>query len=186
MSHKPALLRVSQLHNYVRATLCRSVKMNESPVDLVAQILTTRHGLLRGGLNARSFIEKHRNLVLASQTPKKQKKSARRATVNAAITSLRPTQHVPAPNNVAGDEFLQTYEWRRLRMAALKLHGARCQCCGATPATGAVMNVDHIKPRKLFPELALSIDNLQILCHVCNHGKGNWDMTDWRQAANVP
>lgn len=65
-------------------------------------------------------------------------------------------------------------------MEALKKHGARCQCCGASPQTGAVINVDHVKPRKLFPELALSLDNLQILCHECNHGKGNWDQTDWR------
>ena len=43
------------------------------------------------------------------------------------------------------------------------------------------MNVDHIKPRRLFPDLALSLDNLQVLCHECNHGKGNWDMTDWRE-----
>jgi hypothetical protein len=78
------------------------------------------------------------------------------------------------------DTFLQSYEWRKLRMVALKKYGPRCQCCGATPATGATINVDHIKPRKLFPELALEIDNLQILCHECNHGKGNWDTTDWR------
>ncbi len=82
--------------------------------------------------------------------------------------------------DVRADDFLQTYEWRRVRMEALKMYGARCQCCGASPADGAVMNVDHIKPRKLFPHLALSLDNLQILCHECNHGKGNWDMTDWR------
>lgn len=82
--------------------------------------------------------------------------------------------------DVKTDSFLQTYEWRRVRMEALKKYGPRCQCCGATPATGAVMNVDHIKPRKLFPQLALDVDNLQILCHECNHGKGNWDMTDWR------
>jgi 5-methylcytosine-specific restriction endonuclease McrA len=44
------------------------------------------------------------------------------------------------------------------------------------------INVDHIKPRKLFPHLALSLDNLQTLCSPCNHGKGNWDMTDWRDA----
>lgn len=81
---------------------------------------------------------------------------------------------------VNSDSFLMSYEWRKLRMEALKKHGARCQCCGASPATGAVMNVDHIKPRRIFPELALSLDNLQVLCHECNHGKGNWDMTDWR------
>lgn len=81
---------------------------------------------------------------------------------------------------VATDDFLQSYEWRRARMVALKAHGARCQCCGASPATGAVMNVDHIKPRKLFPSLALEQSNLQVLCHECNHGKGNWDQTDWR------
>jgi 5-methylcytosine-specific restriction endonuclease McrA len=69
-------------------------------------------------------------------------------------------------------------------MLALKKHGARCQCCGASPATGAVINVDHIKPRKLFPELALDVENLQILCSECNHGKGNWDMTDWRPGKN--
>ncbi len=78
------------------------------------------------------------------------------------------------------DLFLFSYEWRKLRMQALKKHGAKCQCCGASPATGAVMNVDHIKPRKTHPELALDINNLQVLCHECNHGKGNWDMTDWR------
>jgi 5-methylcytosine-specific restriction endonuclease McrA len=78
-------------------------------------------------------------------------------------------------------DFLQTFEWRRLRMQALKKYGAKCMCCGATPQIGAVMNVDHIKPRKLFPELALDITNLQILCNECNHGKGNWDLTDWRE-----
>lgn len=78
------------------------------------------------------------------------------------------------------NDFLKTYEWRQLRMVAIKKYGARCQCCGATANDGVKICVDHIKPRKLFPELALSIHNLQILCEPCNHGKGNWDMTDWR------
>lgn len=79
------------------------------------------------------------------------------------------------------DAFLKSYEWRRVRMEALKKYGARCQCCGATPADGVTINVDHIKPRRLFPSLALSVDNLQVLCAACNQGKGNWDMTDWRE-----
>jgi hypothetical protein len=80
----------------------------------------------------------------------------------------------------ATDAFLSSYEWRRVRMEAIKKYGARCQCCGATPADGVKMNVDHIKPRKIFPQLALDVNNLQVLCEECNHGKGNWDMTDWR------
>lgn len=87
------------------------------------------------------------------------------------------TRNLPDPMSPA---FLESFEWRQLRMVVLRKYGARCQCCGASPATGAVMNVDHIKPRKLFPHLALDEDNLQVLCHECNHGKGNWDQTDWR------
>lgn len=87
---------------------------------------------------------------------------------------------------VATKDFLETYEWRRLRMDVLVKRGARCECCGATPKDGVRMHVDHIKPRKLFPALALDEANLQILCEVCNHGKGNWDQTDWRQETADP
>lgn len=89
-------------------------------------------------------------------------------------------QTLVAGIDVTSDDFLSTFQWRKVRMEALKKYGPRCMCCGATPATGAVMNVDHIKPRKKWPSLALDVNNLQILCHECNHGKGNWDQTDWR------
>lgn len=78
------------------------------------------------------------------------------------------------------DSFLESYEWRKVRMQVLTRDGARCACCGATRQDGRQMHVDHIKPRKLHPELALDPKNLQVLCDVCNHGKGNWDQTDWR------
>lgn len=80
----------------------------------------------------------------------------------------------------ASDGFLQSFEWRSVRMMALKKYSPVCMCCGASPQTGAVLHVDHVKPRKIFPQLALDVSNLQILCGDCNHGKGNWDMTDWR------
>jgi len=79
------------------------------------------------------------------------------------------------------DAFLESFEWRSIRMMALKKHGATCQCCGASPATGAVMHVDHVKPRKFFPELALVLDNLQVLCSRCNKLKGNKHSTDYRR-----
>lgn len=81
------------------------------------------------------------------------------------------------------DDFLQSKAWKRLRFQALKKHGMKCQACGSSPSTGAVLNVDHIFPRRLFPELALRLDNLQVLCGDCNEGKGNWDMTDARKEA---
>ena len=95
-----------------------------------------------------------------------------------AKTHVEPTKSKRAPK---GDHFLASYEWRRVRMQVLKRDGAKCACCGATPADDKVMNVDHIKPRKHHPELALDLNNLQVLCDVCNHGKGNWDQTDWRE-----
>ena len=82
--------------------------------------------------------------------------------------------------NVISMEFLQSKTWKRLRYQALKLHGNRCQCCGLSPSNGAVLNVDHILPRKLFPENALQLENLQVLCGDCNEGKGNWDMTSFK------
>jgi len=137
------------------------------------------------GVGAKTFIKGHleplkqyvaqnrEKLTEVKQNRKIKKPPIKKSPIN------KPTKKV-VNSFVATTEFLATYEWRRARMVALKKYGARCQCCGATPATGAVINVDHIKPRKLFPHLALDIDNLQVLCHDCNHGKGNWDQTDWR------
>lgn len=76
--------------------------------------------------------------------------------------------------------FLQSYEWRTLRYKVLVKYGRKCMCCGATPETGSVMHVDHIKPRRLFPKLALEFDNLQVLCEACNHGKSNGSFEDFR------
>lgn len=83
--------------------------------------------------------------------------------------------------NVTSDSFLSTYEWRKLRYKVLLKYGRKCACCGATPEDGRQVHVDHIKPRKKYPELALEFSNLQVLCGECNHGKSNWDETDHRQ-----
>lgn len=82
--------------------------------------------------------------------------------------------------DVKSAQFLDSWEWKELRYRVLQLYGRRCMCCGATPKTGATIQVDHIKPRFKYPELALDITNLQVLCYDCNKGKGSWDETDFR------
>lgn len=92
---------------------------------------------------------------------------------------VKPKIVVPAGIDVTSKEFLATWEWKTLRYEVLVEQGAKCKCCGATAANGIVINVDHIKPRRTHPELALVKSNLQVLCSDCNMGKGNWDTTAW-------
>lgn len=92
--------------------------------------------------------------------------------------------HLKQIPSAKSKDFLQSKAWKRLRIMAFEKYGNRCQCCGATPQDGVKLNVDHIQPRRLFPNLALSLDNLQILCEDCNEGKGNWNMSDWRKNDN--
>ena len=84
------------------------------------------------------------------------------------------------------DPFLLSREWKVLRMRALERGDGKCNCCGRTAHAGAVLNVDHIKPRTRYPELALTLDNLQVLCATCNAGKGNQFETDWRDRDTAP
>ena len=86
---------------------------------------------------------------------------------------------------IASNEFLKTYEWRKIRQEVIIESKQRCSCCGVKPDLNneIYLCVDHIFPRKTHPELALVKSNLQVLCNVCNHGKGNWDTTDWREDA---
>jgi len=71
------------------------------------------------------------------------------------------------------DTFLYSQEWKQLRKKAIELYGTTCTHCGAEQTKNKRVNIDHIKPRKYFPHLALEINNLQPLCSKCNKLKGN-------------
>ncbi len=77
---------------------------------------------------------------------------------------------------IASRDFLNSPEWRRVRYEALRRNDGRCELCGRNKhqlEPGEFLNVDHIKPRRTHPWLALSLDNLQVLDSACNAGKGN-------------
>lgn len=70
---------------------------------------------------------------------------------------------------ILSDQFYNSIEWRKLREAALKKGPKKCCKCSST----AHLEVDHIKPRSKYPEIALEKSNLQILCRTCNRSKSN-------------
>lgn len=75
------------------------------------------------------------------------------------------------------DPFYKSKEWIEVREIILETYGRKCMKCGTMDA---IMNVDHIKPKRFFPKLKLDLNNLQVLCSSCNKEKGNKDHTDYR------
>lgn len=75
--------------------------------------------------------------------------------------------------------FYCSKEWATARYKALKSSDGCCKCCGRSAADGVKLVVDHKKPIRYFWALRLDQENLQVLCNLCNRGKGSWDYTDW-------
>ena len=81
-----------------------------------------------------------------------------------------------APEDQVGS-FFYSSQWLQIRYKKLKDAG-KCALCGSTER----LELDHIKPRNLYPALELDPTNLQVLCFKCNQGKGDADTTDFRKA----
>lgn len=69
----------------------------------------------------------------------------------------------------SGKDFYRSLKWRKLRFNFFMTSKRECTICRSQ----VKLHVDHIKPRSLFPDLSLDINNLQILCESCNFGKSN-------------
>ena len=70
--------------------------------------------------------------------------------------------------------------WQRLRFKVFDKYGNACSCCGAVFLDGVKLEVDHIYPVSKYPELELEFYNLQVLCKVCNSGKSDAFIKDFR------
>jgi hypothetical protein len=94
------------------------------------------------------------------------------------ITKIEPTIILSMRSNinnikVTSIDFIRSPQWRELRQRAIAKYGSTCVKCGRVGSKRYPINIDHIKPRKYYPELALDINNLQPLCGGCNKRKGN-------------
>ncbi len=84
------------------------------------------------------------------------------------------------PSKAKSSSFYKSQSWKKVRYEVLRKSNGCCSLCGKSYfQDGVVLHVDHIKPRSQFPELALDISNLQVLCEDCNFGKSNLDDTNW-------
>ncbi len=135
-------------------------------------------------------IEHMARAVLKSERTAVAENASRKALVAVAAGS----KHIPRTAKRTGarrgsppkDKFYASWEWKRARYEALAIHGHRCQCCGWQPGDTAHghLVVDHVKPRRKFPELELDVGNLQVLCNDCNMGKGSAFSDDFREVDN--
>lgn len=136
----------------------------------------TNHPKLRP-LYEKRWAQKAARLARRKAKVRKQKKAGFQVTRSVSYTYNEA-------DNSRLQAFYHTEEWRLMRYEALKRDGARCGCCGRTPREhGIVVNVDHIKPLRVFWDLRLELANLQVLCGDCNEGKGARHADDWRANA---
>lgn len=82
--------------------------------------------------------------------------------------------------------FYDSPQWKQVRRKVLNLYGHTCMNCGLSPKeTGKPVHVDHIKPRTFYPQLSLSLHNLQVLCEDCNCGLKGTLTIDFRTEAQL-
>lgn len=187
MKRKPNLLGVTGLVGEYAKMRCRraGVPVGSTVTECVANL---RQGPVHGQHDAMLWLigEYEREFPDSAANPATRKQLHRlRGKVLASVKRVERQAAEAAERaayaDVLGKDFYASQRWRRLRYQVLKARGGRCECCGRTAATHAVvLHVDHIKPRSTHPELALEETNLQVLCEDCNMGKSFQDDTDWR------
>jgi len=204
---EPIRIDPTDLNAFVRIVLGRAAAFRESIIDRAARALKVvgfpkKHGYTdRDWINAceaviqatiarwmeanpNSYIRKPGAVsVKTFPLPAKKKKTSRHSSNSKFYQPNTSDKYRKLSYDEANSpNFLESYEWRTLRMAVLEKYGKACMCCGATPnhGIGIYATVDHIISRRKRPDLALCFDNLQVTCNVCNHGKSNWSETDWR------
>ena len=92
-------------------------------------------------------------------------------------------EHELVVSNLPAKKFYQSKEWRDLRYQVLDKYGNKCFACGRSPSkcSDVVIHIDHILPRSIYPEHALSFSNMQVLCDDCNLGKSNIYENSWKR-----
>ena len=133
------------------------------------------------------YYEKNKSLIEKRRSEKKKssktKKGVKLSTpVIPVATGYVSRCNKDKPLDLTPEVFYKSWRWKELRLIALDVCGRRCVCCGASPSQNnkVTLHVDHIKPLRSNPSLALDLSNLQVLCEDCNQGKSWFNTNDYR------
>ena len=77
------------------------------------------------------------------------------------------------------DDLLKNSQWAICREIIFKTYGTNCMRCAATKKEARSIQVDHIVPRHVRPDMTYRLVNLQVLCDECNRKKGVSENKDW-------
>lgn len=84
----------------------------------------------------------------------------------------RIQQYEATPERAADRAWYNAKRWRDFRAYALSLpENALCRGCKAQGIITPSTQLDHVKPRKEFPELAYELSNVQGMCGKCHRAK---------------
>jgi 5-methylcytosine-specific restriction endonuclease McrA len=71
------------------------------------------------------------------------------------------------------DPFYNSLEWKRVRAFVLRRDSYTCawckKLCLGKSKNGESPVVDHVRPRREFPHLALNPLNMRVLCRTCDN-----------------
>lgn len=77
--------------------------------------------------------------------------------------------------------FYQSEQWKLLKEIIFKFYPRQCFKCKSTN----IIQVDHIKPKSIFPKDTFNIMNLQPLCSYCNKEKSNKNYDNYRTVEQI-
>lgn len=140
----------------------------------------------KGSRKAKSRVKRHRRvkrylnaLAAAAKGDECATKYVMDTHMPAAVRA-KLAKEMRGPSKAMRAAFYKSREWADLRYRTLVNLGAVCRCCGSSARDGAKMRVDHIESLFMAWDRRLDPTNVQILCNLCNWGKGGFDNTDWR------
>jgi len=108
-------------------------------------------------------------IMLAIDQVQKKPRQERRRQIKAKVLAFAEERQRDIEERKA---FYSSPEWKLLRAQIIGEQGTTCADCGRRITAVEDVTVDHKHPRSKHPELALTPDNLRVVCRQCNSRKG--------------